>query len=124
MQWGVRNDRSGNRKGRSTKETKARIKRQKISNTRRTISDDDIRKHISRLSDEKKLKNLIAEDLKPGRTIAKKVLSDSGQKVARTVIGGAGVYAVKRYLDKKADPKSKIDFMEVAKYVAPKPKNK
>ncbi len=116
MQWGVRNDRSGNRKGRSTKETKARIKRQKISNTRRTISDDDIRKHISRLSDEKKLKNLIAEDLKPGRSIAKRVMSESGQKIARTVIGGAGLYAVKVVLTRK------FDIKDAASYVTPKPK--
>jgi hypothetical protein len=118
MKWGIRNDKRGVRKGHSSKESTVRAKRKKISNNRRSLSDGDLRKHISRLSEEKKLKTLINEDLKPGRTIAKKIMSESGQKTARTVISGATLYAVKAVATKKFDIKDAVN------YVTPRPKNK
>lgn len=111
MRWGVR-------KKRTAKEQRARSKRQSLSDKRRTLSDKDLKKFIERLSDEKKLKTLVNEDLKPGRTIAKKILSESGQKAARTAIAGVALYGGKVALTKQFDRK------EAAQYITPKPKNK
>lgn len=118
MKWGVRNDKSSFRTKRSAKETKVRNKRKKVVSNRRTLSDGDIKKYIARLSEERKLKTLINEDLKPGRTIAKRIASESGQKVARTVISGAALYAVKAAMDKK------FDRHDATNYITPRPKNK
>lgn len=112
MKWGVRN------KSRSSRDARVKKSRQKIVNKRRSLSDGDIKKYIARLSEEKKLKTLINEDIKPGRTIAKRIVSDSGQKVARTIIYGGSLYILKSALEKKFDP------AEAAKYLTPKPKNK
>jgi hypothetical protein len=81
------------------------------------ISDGDLEKAIDRLSKEKKLKTLTDEDLSPGKAAAKRIMSESGQKVARTVITGAALYAVKVAVDKKMKPGA-------AGYIAPRPKNK
>ena len=54
---------------------------------------------VKRLEQEKKLKSLLDEDLRPGRTAAKKLLSNAGTKVAGTVLAGAGVWAVKTALE-------------------------
>lgn len=109
MQWGVR-------RRRSASEEKVRSKRKKLVNKRRLLSDDDIKKHIDRISSEKKLKELIDQDLNPGKTVAKRIVSESGQKVARTVLSGAALYAVKVAVDKK------FNAGEAASFIAPKPK--
>jgi hypothetical protein len=97
MKWGIRN--------RSLKETRFRAKRNKMSNNRHSLSDDDLRNYISRLSEEKQLKSLIDEDLSPGKTVAKKIMSDSGQKVASMVISGVALYAIKVAVSKKFNVK-------------------
>lgn len=95
MRWGVH---------RSAKETKARAERQKIANNRRHLSDEELKKHIDRISNEKKLKTLTEEDLTPGRAVAKKIVSESGQKVAKTVLTGAALYGIKLAVTRKFDP--------------------
>lgn len=109
MKWGVR-------RTRSKKEQKLRDQRQKVSDKRRQLSDHELKKYIDRLQEEKRLKTLVAEDLNPGKTAAKKILSESGQKVARTVIAGAALYGVKAAMEKKFNAK------EAAAFLAPKPK--
>lgn len=118
MKWGIRNKRT-------TGERRARAKRDKISKRRRTLSDGDIKKYIARLQEERRLKELVNEDLRPGQTAAKKIISDSGQKVARTVVTGAMLYGMKLAVDKKfgqPGAKIKIDPQDVAGYMLPKPK--
>ena len=105
MKWGVRN--------RTKAEERARAQRFKASKNRRRISDDELNNLISRLEREKKLKNLVEEDLSPGKKVAKTIFSDSGQKVARTVVAGAGIYAVKKVIDQKFGK-------EASSYIAPK----
>lgn len=109
MHWGIRNKPT-------RADVKLRNKRKKVSAKRRHLSDGDIKAYIERLGNEKKLKNLIDEDLAPGKTIAKRILSESGQKVARTVVAGAGLYALKVAVEKQFDAKEAIG------YIAPKPK--
>ena len=108
MKWGVRK--------RSAKEEKERAKRFKKAENRRHISDSELKERTERLLAEKKFKELTDQDLNPGKTIAKKIVSESGQKVARTVITGAALFAVKSFMEKK------FDIREAVPYVAPKPK--
>lgn len=115
---GVKGMKWGSRKGVTKKEQKEINSRVRAKDNRRTLSDGELNAYIERLSQEKKLKTLVDEDLSPGRAIAKNILSDSGQKVAKTVVTGATLYAVKVAIDKHFSVK------EAAGYVAPKPKTK
>lgn len=109
MKWGVRS--------RPTrKERIIRDSRQKLVDRRRQLSDSDLKSFVERLGNEKKLKDLVNEDLSPGKTAAKKILSDSGQKVAKTVVAGAALYGIKVAIERKFDPK------EAASFLTPKPK--
>lgn len=118
MKWGVRRKRGPNglvvRKPITKKEAKVRAQRQKLSDKRRQLSDDEVKQAVERLQNEKKLKDLVDADLRPGRTVVKKVMSEGGQNALRVAVAGAGMYAVRAALEKKFDPK------EAAKYLKPK----
>lgn len=105
MHWGVRKDRAQKnvkrRVNRFKMNKKVKSKRQDISSRRRQLSEGDLKKVIDRLQTEKKLRDLVEADIKPGRTITKRILSESGQKVARTVLAGGGLLVVKAVVDKK-----------------------
>ena len=60
---------------------------------------DELDGLVKRLEQEKKLKSLLENDLSPGRTMTKKLLSNAGTKVAGTILAGAGVWAVKTALE-------------------------
>lgn len=109
MHWGVR-------RNAPKKEIKIANKRQKMSDNRRLLDAKDLDAMVARLEKEKKLKDLVEQDLTPGKKAAKAVMSDVGQKVARTVIAGAAIYGVKAALEKK------FSASEAAKYITPKPK--
>lgn len=91
---------------------------------RRILSDEELDARIKRLEKEKKLKDLTEDDLAPGKKAVKEIMSSSGKKVASAVVTGAALYAVKAALNKKQDKDWKVDFSDLAGYVAPKPKNK
>ncbi len=105
MKWGHRKDQAQRQVKRKVKqiksERKVKAKRQKIITGRRRLSDAAIKEHIERFQSEKRLKDLVEADIKPGRTVTKKILSESGQKVARTVVAGGALLVVKAALDKK-----------------------
>jgi hypothetical protein len=94
MRWGVRTKRSG-------VEIKEIGRRKKAAQKRRTLSEADLDSIIGRLQKEKKLKELVSQDVSPGKTAAKAILSDTGQKVVRTVAAGSALYIVKKVVDKK-----------------------
>jgi hypothetical protein len=117
MKWGVRN-KSRNKIPR--KEMRARSKRRQASVKRRHISDADLDAFINRLSREKKLKVLVDEDLKPGRSAAKRMLAQNGQRVISTVVAGGTLYAIKIGVEKVMSPKgTKIPFnpQEASKFL-------
>ena len=93
MKWGVR-------KG-SSADTKVRRDRAKMHKNRRTMSDSDIKRAVSRMQMEKKLKTLVEEDITPGRLAAKEFLSKTGAAVIGAVAVSAGQALVKSYLAKK-----------------------
>lgn len=85
---------------------------------RRSLSTSEIKERIDRLKLERELKTLTNENLSPSKTVVNKILSESGQKVAKGVVAGAATYAIKAALEKKFDP------VQAASYIAPKPKNR
>lgn len=123
MKWGVR--RYQNKDGSLTPAGKARERtknekrsRSELSRNRRTASLEELTKQINRLETEKKLKSLIDEDIKPGRTMVAKILKSSGSKVLSGAVAGGIAYAVRYALTKEFDPN---DF---ANYISSNPNKK
>ena len=103
MRWGVRRSDAQLSRARGRKEADKAIKkkRKQTAKNRRLMSEKDIDKAIERFQKEKKLKDLTDQDIAPGKTIAKRIMSDSGQKVLRTAVAGAGIYAVAKAVEIK-----------------------
>ena len=128
QKWGVRRYQNEDgslttagrkRRGENLNKIDYQIKdRKQASKNRRGLSDAELNKRIERLQTERRLKDLTDEDIAPGRTAVKQILTSSGKKVASTVITGAALYAIKAGLEGKFNAK------EAAGYLAPKPKNK
>lgn len=123
MKWGVR--RYQNKDGSLTPAGKARERtknekkeRRKLSGNRRTVSLEELTKQINRLETEKKLKSLIDEDIRPGRTMVAKILKSGGSKVLSRAVAGGIAYAVRYALTKEFNPK------EFANYVSSNPNKK
>ncbi len=111
MKWGVR-------KERSPREQKVRDKRKLLSEQRRIISSKDLDATIERIQKEKKLKQLVDEDLNPGKRAVNAIISESGQKVARTVLAGATLYGIKLLIQKKFGK----THPDATSFITPKPK--
>ena len=106
MKWGVRK--------RSPEKQEIRD----ASKNRRKLSDSDLDKYIARLEKEKKLKNLSEESTSQGKTFAKNVMTNAGQRALTTIATGAVLYATKVALTKE------FNFKDAASYVTPRPKTK
>lgn len=87
------------------KDTNTKSGRRSASANRRHLSDNDISSLVKRLENEKKLKGLIDQDVSPGRTFAKTVMSDAGKRALTTVATGGMLYGAKYAFDKKFDAK-------------------
>jgi len=112
MRWGFRKDRrTGMYPRRSDIESSTRRERRRTVRNRRTLSDSEIRETIDRIRLEKQLRDLINEDLSPGRTFVADVLKGSGRKVLSTAATGGALYLIRLSLERKWDPKT------AAKYV-------
>lgn len=99
MKWGVRRSKEALSRGSkkfapSKKDRNAQSRRKDAVSRRRTLSDRDLDDLIKRIEKERRLKTLVNEDLRPGRTFVKKTLVSSGGKVAAAVATGAGVAAI------------------------------
>ena len=106
MHWGIR--RFQNRDGTLTsagkaKQSSGKSDKQKESEKRKrydarnrgSLTNTQLRNKIDRLQMEKQLRKLTEEEISPGRTEAKRILSQIGTKVASTTITGAALYGVK-----------------------------
>ena len=82
------------------------------------MNDQQLFDKIGRLENEAKYRNLVYQSLVASSDPAKQIMMNVGRKTAETLLGGAGVYAVKALLTQKIDPK------DAANYITPKPKNK
>lgn len=114
MHWGIRSKR------RTKRETRTRAARQQLLNRRRQISDSDLKSFVDRLNNEKKLKTLVEEDLKPGRTYAKRLASSTGTKVVGTVAAGAAAIAIKFAVERKLTPKFDAEGKRIKIKLEPK----
>lgn len=79
--------------------------RKSTSANRRHLTDNDVSNLVKRLESEKKLKTLIDQDVSPGRTFAKTVMSDAGKRALTTVATGTLLYGAKYAFDKQFDAK-------------------
>ena len=127
MKWGVR--RYQNKDGSLTSagkkrqkepsaNKKERIARKKDLKNRRTMSDAELRKKIERLKMEKEFKSLTNEDIKPGRTFVKDIMSSAGKKTLTIAAAGVMAYGVKAAMTKE------FDIKEAAAYIAANPNKK
>lgn len=123
MKWGIRRTEAQLQKARGKLESDANrseVKRRKATyKNRRTISDDDLRKEVSRLELEKKYKNLVDEDVRPGRTAVQKFLKSTGGRVLTSAAIGTMAYAGYLALG-GSDP----DGTKMANYLFPNPNRK
>lgn len=127
MKWGVR--RFQNKDGSLTAAGKKREKmisadEQERSNrksevkNRRIMSSDELRKKIERLKLEKEYKNLIKDDIAPGRKFVSEVLASGAKKAIPVMVAGTLAYAVKAVMTKE------FDIKEAANYIAANPNKK
>lgn len=111
MKWGVRKrsktrvSSSGARSTSPNPSSKVsapttRDKRVKVLKNRRELSDSDIKDFTSRLQSEKQLKALLDEDVSPGRTFIKKVMSDAGKQAATKLATNAIIYGTSKTMGK------------------------
>lgn len=123
MKWGIRRTEAQLQRARGKLESDANrseVKRRKATyKNRRTISDDDLRKEVSRLELEKKYKNLVDEDVRPGRTAVQKFLKSTGGRVLTSAAIGTMAYAGYLALG-GSDP----DGTKMANYLFPNPNRK
>ena len=121
MKWGVR--RFQNKDGSRTVAGKKREKmisadEQERSNrksevkNRRIISSDDLRKKIERLKLEKEYKNLIKDDIAPGRKFVSEALTSGAKKAIPVMVAGTIAYAVKVAMTKEFDIKEAANYIE------------
>lgn len=92
--------------------------RKQAYKNRRSLSDEELSSRIKRLEQEKRLKALTEEDIAPGRSAAKQILSSTGKKVLYTAAVGAAVYAGHYAVTGKFDPNV------AANYIFPNPNRK
>lgn len=92
MKWGVRKD--NYRRNKAIKKSRVQT-RKKV----RQLSDAELKKIIDRIQNEKKLKDLIDEDVAPARTAVKRVLKTTGKVVIGAVATGVAAYTIKSIAD-------------------------
>ena len=113
MRWGHRN-----RKVSSSSRSNQRKSRREMKRNRRTLSEADLNRNLDRLRKEKQLKELIDEDVNPGKKYIQDVLKKSGDKLLPAALAAGGAYALAQVMDVKM---SKGDIFNLA---VPAPKNR
>ena len=127
MKWGVRRfqNKDGSRTAAGKKREKTisadeqeRSNRKSEVKNRRIMSSDDLRKKIERLKLEKEYKNLIKDDIAPGRKFVSEFLASGAKKAIPVMVAGTLAYAVKAAMTKE------FDIKEAANYIAANPNKK
>lgn len=94
MKWGVWNDETrarytGNKKRKQVKKDRYAEKKDV-----RSMSDKELKDKIERLRNEKTYRELLEEDIHPGRAATKQVLAQSAKKVGQIALTAAGIAAI------------------------------
>lgn len=119
MKWGVRryqnNDGTLKVAGRKKKlssgeradisNAKRRHELSNMAKNRKLLSDKTLKDKIERLKLERQFKDLVDEDINPGKKFIREVLTESGKKALTTMTTGAMTYAGKAALQKTFDRK-------------------
>ena len=118
--YGVKGMRWGHRKRKVSSGSRSRSNSSTRSNQRksRTLSEADLNRNLDRLRKEKQLKELIDEDVNPGKKYIQDVLKKSGDRLLPAALAAGGAYALAQVMDVKM---SKGDIFNLA---VPAPKNK
>ena len=118
--YGVKGMRWGHRKLKvsSSSRSNQRKSRREMKRNRRTLSEADLNRNLDRLRKEKQLKELIDEDVNPGKKYIQDVLKKSGDRLLPAALAAGGAYALAQVMDVKM---SKGDIFNLA---VPAPKNK
>lgn len=95
MKWGVRNKRRSSKKG---GKPSGRTTYKKTPNR---LSDDELKRRISRMELEKKYSDLNTPPKAAGKQYAKGLLENSGRTVVGTTVGAVSGFAVQSALKKK-----------------------
>ena len=119
MRWGVRRYKNkdgtlttAGKKRLSKDKDKAEKKERKVAlKTRRSLSDEYLKKKIERLKMEKEFKNLTEEDISHGRKYVGEIMSSAGKKALGVVAAGAMVYGVRVAMTKHFDVKEAANFI-------------
>ena len=90
QKWGIRKDFDQN--------TSIRKSRAKLLRTKRLMSDDELAKTVKRLEMEKKLSQLVAEDVAPGRAAVASQMSKFMSGALGAAAGATGAAIVKEVL--------------------------
>lgn len=118
MKWGVRNaetlrkygDRVATKVTHLSKEERAQVRaaktEQRHQSARRSLmSDDELRDYTQRLERQKKVKDLTAQELYPGRTAVKNTMGRYGGQAAAVLVGATagaiGQQVVANYIKNK-----------------------
>jgi hypothetical protein len=96
QKWGIRNKRTVVRKGRKGKPSRSTVRRQAKS-----MSEEDLNKHVKRMELEKRYIDLSKHTGSSGKKYASDLLQNNGKTIAGSVVGTATAFAVKRALEKK-----------------------
>lgn len=88
MRWGVRKKSSS-----STSE------RTRYSKSPKKLSDEELAKRIKRMETEKRYNQLNRPDTNKGKEIAAEILQSVGSRVAKTVLTGGSLLAIKLALE-------------------------
>lgn len=119
MKWGVRRYQNkdgtltsaGKQKKLSSEEradisnTKRRHELANMAKNRKLLSDKTLKDKIERIKLEKQFKDLVDEDINPGKKFIKEILTESSKKALTTMATGAMTYAGKAALQKSFDRK-------------------
>ena len=118
--YGVKGMRWGHRKRNvsSSSRSNQRKSRREMKRNRRTLSEADLNRNLDRLRKEKQLKELIDEDVNPGKKYIQDVLKKSGDRLLPAALAAGGAYALAQVMDVKM---SKGDIFNLA---VPAPKNR
>lgn len=122
MKWGLRRYQNkdgsltyaGKRKTKISSEERAKLsnekRRQELSNmvkNRKLLSNKTLKEKIERIKLEKQFKDLVNEDLTPGRKIVSEIIAESGKKAATTLLSDVMIRAGKAAISQAFDIKVK-----------------
>lgn len=99
--YGVKGQKWGVRKSRSSRSSKSSTQRTRFSKAPSKLSDVELAKRIKRMETEKKYNELNRKDISAGKKFVADVLASSGRQVAKTVLVGSSLLAIKTALSAK-----------------------